>query len=891
MEHQTGRSYYRYWAKTSDPKGSDPIAHLLPYHALDVAAVGQVLLQNDPLLRARFAPLGMTDEDLDTFLSFLLATHDIGKFSTPAFQAMAPDVVRHLRGEVVHLNSDAHHSTLGYALWTEYLWDAATDAGCFGFDEQIDIDDWQYFPFLRAVCGHHGTPPEDLFGGGAFSAEDREAALAFVEDCATLFFSGRSVPLWPDRALIDGAKTLSWLMAGLCVLADWIGSDRTYFGYRDTPLPLIDYWATALEQADEAVRAKGAVPTTPSTEEGLAALFPEIFPTHAPTDLQAHLAACPLRPGPHLFIIEDATGSGKTEAAATLAHRLMARGEGEGIYIALPTMATANAMYGRIAAAADHLFVDDTYSLVLAHSASHLYQTMQAYLDGTTPGKKKAASPGSVWLSDRRKKALLAQVGVGTIDQALLGVLPVRHQSLRLLGLARNILVVDEVHACDPYMHELLRKLLEFQAGFGGSAILLSATLSELQRRDLVGSFAHGAGWPAPGLSKKDCYPLVTHLSEAGAKEQVCTADGERRVAVSLTSSVAEAEAAIVAAAGAGRCACWVRNTVDDAVDAYLRLKARLPSGTVHLFHARFALGDRLRIEKEALDRFGKSTVQPRAGHVLIATQVVEQSLDLDFDLMVSDLAPIDRLIQRAGRIHRHDRGERGEARLIVLSPPPVDDPGREWYRTLFKGGAAVYPDHARLWLTTRLLAEHGEIVIPRDARPLIEGVYGEESEQAIPEGLRRTAAEVQGAEHADASFALENALKIKTAYSATGGLWASDTRTPTRLGDPTVTLRLARWDGTKLTPWAEGPDPAAAWDLSQMSVRASWIGGQAPFDPALDEAVARAAETMPELGRTVVIVPLSPHDATWEGQALNGAENAILIRYSEETGLVNRKV
>ncbi|MBP2146365.1 CRISPR-associated endonuclease/helicase Cas3 [Methanofollis sp. W23] len=891
MEHQTDRPYYRYWAKTPNEEESAPIAHLLPYHALDVAAVGQVLLQNDPILRARFAPLGMEDEDLNAFLSFLLATHDIGKFSTPAFQAMAPEVVRHLRDEEVHLTSDAHHSTLGYTLWTEYLWDATTDAGCFGFDEPIDIDDWQYFPFLRAVCGHHGTPPENFFGTGTFSAEDREAALAFVEDCATLFFSGRAVPLQPDKDLVKDAKTLSWILAGLCVLADWIGSDRTYFGYRDTPLPLIEYWATALEQADRAVRAKGAVPTTPSTNEGLAALFPEIFPAHTPTDLQTHLATRPLGSGPHLFIIEDATGSGKTEAAVSLAHRLMARGEGEGIYIALPTMATANAMYSRIAEAADHLFVDDTYSLVLAHSASHLYQTMQTYLDGTTPGEKKPASPGSVWLSDRRKKALLAQVGVGTIDQALLGVLPVRHQSLRLLGLARNILVVDEVHACDPYMHELLRKLLEFQASFGGSAILLSATLPERQRRDLAGSFARGAGWPAPGLSKKDCYPLVTHLSGVGTEEQVCKANGERRVAVSLTCSVTEAETAIVAAADAGRCACWVRNTVDDAIDAYLRLKARLPPGTVHLFHARFALGDRLRIEKEALDRFGKSTVQPRAGHVLIATQVVEQSLDLDFDLMVTDLAPIDRLIQRAGRIHRHDRGERGEARIIVLSPPPVDDPGREWYRTFFRGGAAVYPDHARLWLTARLLAERGEIVIPRDARPLIEGVYGEESEQAIPEGLRRTAAEVQGAEHADASFALENALKIRTAYSATGGLWASDTRTPTRLGDPTVTLRLARWDGTRLSPWADGPDPTAAWDLSQISVRASWVGGQAPLDPTLDEAVVRATETMPDRGRTVVIVPLSAHDAVWEGPALDGAENAILIRYSEEIGLVNRKV
>src|SRR5690606_35007452 len=143
----------------------------------------------------------------------------------------------------------------------------------------------------------------------------------------------------------------------------------------------------------------------------------------------------------------------------------------------------------RVEKVAERLFQDNTYSTVLAHSASRLYDAIKTYLEGEKE-ERRYNSFGAAWLADNRKKALLAQVGVGTIDQALLAILPVRHQSLRLLGLSRNILIVDEVHACDPYMHKLLQRLLEFHGAMGGSAILLSATLPANQRKQLVESFA-----------------------------------------------------------------------------------------------------------------------------------------------------------------------------------------------------------------------------------------------------------------------------------------------------------------------------------------------------------------------------------------------------------------
>lgn len=875
-------TYFHYWGKSRTENEQDSL-HLLPYHALDVAAVGSVILGSDALLRERITSvLQITEDQARTLIPFLLAIHDIGKFSTPSFQLKEPSPVWTLQG-VKGEYIPKYHSDLGFALWNERLWQRVVEEDLISLGENLDDEEWldSLFPLLKAVCGHHGTPPQEVnLFRRSFLPADIKATEEFVRDCAALFFGDDAMPLPVDEPISNRA---SWLLAGFCILCDWIGSDCDYFRYSQEYIPLPQYWTTALKTAERAVREKGIIPARPSREQGLETLFPAIFPENTPTELQRYCASCTLGAAPHLFIIEDITGSGKTEAAVTLAHRMMAQGAAEGIYFALPTMATANAMYGRINRTSDALFENRSYSRVLAHSASRLYESTQRFL-----GEKSGAkNPGTAWLSDNRKKALLAQVGVGTVDQALLSILPVRHQSLRLIGLARNILIVDEVHACDSYMHKLLQVLLEFHAAFGGSAILLSATMTRQQREDLSRSFARGAGWAARTLTSGD-YPLLTHLSPAvPPDEHPFAAAREKRVAVSLISSREEAEAALIETARTGGCACWVRNTVDDSVEAYLRLKAELPPGTVRLFHARFALADRLEIERAVTDTFGKSsTPEMRAGQILVATQVVEQSLDLDFDLMVSDLAPIDLLIQRAGRVHRHDRGPRGEARLIVLSPPAIEDPGAAWYASLFPGGAWVYDDHARLWLTARILEETGEIVVPRDARALIERVFGPESEGAIPNGLRKAAAEVRGKESADASFAAESALRLKKGYVMTEGQWQSDTRTPTRLGEPTVTLRLARWDGEVVRPWADAPELRAAWDLSQVGVRETYTATEAVFAPPLAEAVRRAKALMADEGKNAVIVPLHSSGEDWEGRAVNRSGKEIILRYHQEIGL-----
>ena len=287
--------------------------------------------------------------------------------------------------------------------------------------------------------------------------------------------------------------------------------------------------------------------------------------------------------------------------------------------------------------------------------------------------------------------------------------------------------------------------------------------------------------------------------------------------------------------------------------------------------------------EGGALGPFGKKMTETRAGQT-IATQVVEQSLDLDFDFMVSDLAPIDRIIQRAGRLHRHERGNRGVAHLLILSPEAISDPDENWYRTFFPRGAAVYEDHARLWLTARILSRERKITIPGDAHPFIEAVFGKESDAAIPSGFLNLAAEVRGGEYADASFASENALRLKSGYVETGGMWKDDSRTPTRLGEPSVTLRLARWDGERLCPWADEVDPRAAWDLSQVSVREKQVARPTKFTGPLADAVTKAVARM--RGWDTVIVPLQFENGIWTGFAQSLGERSVFITYDRRRGL-----
>jgi len=356
----------------------------------------------------------------------------------------------------------------------------------------------------------------------------------------------------------------------------------------------------------------------------------------------------------------------------------------------------------------------------------------------------------------------------------------------------------------------------------------------------------------------------------------------------------------ITEASGEGRCVCWIRNTVHDALQGYNDLRSRIPTENLLLFHARFAMGDRLHIEKAVRAAFGKdSTERERKGMVLVATQVVEQSLDLDFDVLVTDLPPMDLLIQRSGRLHRHIRDKKGNplpgagkgdrrkgACLYVHSPLPRDDAGADWYEKAFPKGAYVYPNHGSLWLTARLLEDKGVLRIPDESRELIEAVFSGTTEYATPEPLYQRDLEAEAKWQAERSLAYINMLKLEEGYSATPNQWLEDMQTPTRLGGIESTVRLARWNGSELRPWYADSD--FPWDMSQVSINSNLVSGEADHGKYLGEAVNRLKQELPDKGKwSILVVMEQREDGKWQGFGKDRHGKPVVLVYDKTAGLI----
>jgi CRISPR-associated endonuclease/helicase Cas3 len=686
--------------------------------------------------------------------------------------------------------------------------------------------------------------------------------------------------------LYEKFKQISWLIAGLSVAADWIGSNQNWFPYSDKAIPLEVYWTQhALPFANKAVTESGLTGIKPSSFSGMQGLFPMIS---TPTPLQHLVENLEIGKEQQLFIVEEVTGGGKTEAALTLAHRLMAEGMADGLFMALPTMATANAMHARVRGMYRRLFFECANpSLILTHSFSKMTLELERSnrRDGGYGKDDQSASQDCArWLADSRKKALLANVGVGTIDQVLLAVLAVRHQSLRLFGLARKVLIADEVHACDAYVHRLLCTLLRFHAAQGGNAILLSATLPQTMRRELVEAFSEGVGGKVEAASSR-AYPLISHYASGALREHPVKARpaASRRVEIQPLHSIEEVSEKLQAVLNAGACACWVRNTVYDALQAYCDWMHLQESDCLRLFHARFALGDRLKIENEVLELFGPGSKEiDRRGKLLIATQVVEQSLDLDFDFMVSDLAPIDLIIQRAGRLQRHSRGQRSKPTLGVFMPMPDENAAKDWFSAKFPKGARVYDHHGQLWLTAKWLCERKAFVMPDDARNMIEFVYQDASQSAIPANLQPGESRADGEDRAHSSLASLNSLNIGDGYMANMLRWQDDATAPTRLGEPMVTVRFGKVIDNAIVPYYEG-NTGHDWELSQLSIRQSQVAREDPDN--LPEAVAAAKKDMPDEGRYCVLLPMRKAGEKWIGFTLNGKGGRVSFSYDSRVG------
>ncbi|WP_157679832.1 CRISPR-associated helicase/endonuclease Cas3 [Nitrosococcus watsonii] len=462
--------------------------------------------------------------------------------------------------------------------------------------------------------------------------------------------------------------------------------------------------------------------------------MPVVFPTFIPHQVQTLVESLPTEAG--LTIIEAPTGSGKTEAALAYASKLLAAGLADSIVFALPTQATANAMLKRLESIAGILFPENDSSLVLAHGKARYNPDFIALKEAVRPHTAQAREEALVqcaeWLVQSRKRVFLGQIGVCTIDQVLISVLPVKHKFVRGFGVGKSVLIVDEVHAYDSYMYGLLEAVLSQQRAGGGSAILLSATLPYPQRQQLA------AAWqPKASLEEEAPYPLVTYLGANEGPQTWRPAEAEmprpRTVGLDClrlpgASPDAGLRYHIIAAATAGAQVAVICNLVDDAqrLAKQLRAQTQVP---VDLFHARFRFRDRLAKEQQVLSQYGKEGLRDK-GRILVATQVIEQSLDLDFDWMVTQLCPVDLLFQRLGRLHRHSRPRPdgyGEPRCTVLLPEAAD----------YGPHGVIYANRRVLWRTEqRLQQANGQMTFPEAYRDWIESVYAEQAWPDEPESI-----------------------------------------------------------------------------------------------------------------------------------------------------------
>ncbi|TCV88374.1 MULTISPECIES: CRISPR-associated helicase Cas3' [Methylomonas] len=893
-------SYFHYWGKAKPETEAGPAYHLLPYHCLDVAAVGWFWLAPDkPVCKQLAAQLHVEPEWLQCWFTFCLALHDLGKFAR-AFQGLRTDLSDNLVKQNPRMTYAERHDSLGFALWQDVL--EAKLAERYMANENdgawiAKIESW-----LEIVTGHHGMPPNrsgSIRISNFFEAEDEQAAFTYLQDLADWLLKDFDFQPLLDKNLYKRLRPLSWQFAGIAVLADWQGSNQQYFEYCDKPMPLAEYWQnTALVNADQALTGLPEAPKI-GQFEAIQKLFPFI---QQPTPLQQYAANESLTDLPQLFILEDVTGAGKTEAALILTQRLMAKGLADGLYIGLPTMATANAMYQRLGKVYRHFYqATQQPSLVLAHGARELSQDfrdsvllaeqVQTDTDYQTGHAEKdqelsATAYCNAWLADSRKKALLADVGVGTLDQALLAVLPARHQSLRLLGLGRKVLLVDEVHAYDSYMQKLLSALLEAHARQGGSAILLSATLPQTMRENLVAAFHRGLDQAPPNIACPAAYPLATHTPAETVERGINTrAEVKRTVNVQRLNGEDLVLAKVRKAAEQGQCVCWIRNTVKSAWQAYQNLlNSGIQAERLSLFHSRFAMIDRQAIESRTLQIFGDhSNHESRKGQILIATQVVEQSLDLDFDVLISDLAPIDLLIQRAGRLRRHIRDEqgnrirevdaedgRGMPVFYLYAPEPVLDADANWLEPEHAGTQAVYPHVGQLWLSVRLL-EKGCFTMPDDARELIEGVYADEAQARIPLALQEASFDAEGKAMVQRSMADLNVLKLEKGYTwKSSDNWDEETKIPTRLTEEeSISVALAVLVDGRLKPYADVE--RYPWAMSTIKLpEREWKKASRQIAEALNQQI-EALKNEHKALRWLDVLPLV------DGQSLYSAMNGFV--------------
>ena len=843
-----------------------PATHRLVDHMTDVAAVMHRLLKLPSVLRALQRAAGRNLNDSDhARLAVLAFLHDIGKANT-GFQ------VRYWSSSAERPpgwhTPPCGHGPQGWGLFDDALNGMHWPQRILAHLPVDAMNDWGdgWLNLLHASISHHGRPVQSEGHSNQWAPVQHAGQVLYDPAQAVGAISAEMQAQYPQAFTNDGpelpdAPAFAHLFAGLVQLADWLGSDTRpgFFPYtqseeiRSKTAPALAQQALTaigLEAGDVALR-----------QQRTRADFAQAFNVPAPRPMQAAMADSSLGP---VVVLEAETGSGKTEAALWRFLHLWRAGQVDALYFALPTRVAATQLYERVLD-----FVQRTWNVAppvvvralpgYTAADSHGYQALPGFqvLWHDEPQDKDAERR---WAAEHPKRYLAAPIAVGTVDQALLGALQLKHAHLRHALLARSLLVVDEVHASDAYMTRLSEHLLRAHVACGGQALLLSATLGAVARTRYLSIGARGMEAP-PTLAQAQAlaYPAISHRSAGGPQLQAVEGNPRQKTihwqTLDCIAAPERIAALAVAAAAQGARVLVVRNTVPAAIATLQAVEALAAaqavdclfkvSGVSTLHHSRFSRQDRPLLDVQVQEQIGKQR-SPRpggAGLVVVGTQTLEQSLDIDADLLITDLCPMDVLLQRMGRLHRHARDQRPrgceQARAWVLTPAGHDlspllqrqSHGLGPIRLKNQPMGGVYIDLRTLEATRRLIDAAATRSIPADNRTLVECATHSEALDAIAQEMGadwlKFGQEYEGALAATKTMANLHTLAFDRPFG--------DQLFPTEQGS--IGSRLGAAD--RLVVFDPAPPGPFGQPVQQLALRHHLLAPQLPADAQPDSVQA----------------------------------------------------
>jgi CRISPR-associated endonuclease/helicase Cas3 len=762
------------WAKTvKDAQGREIPGISVRDHCLNVGCMAEALIERLPATPQALLPPGVAT---------LAALHDIGKVS-PGFQQQCP-AWRERNASWFHV--DAGYQTRHALVSERFLLQATNDC----------------LPrAAMAIGAHHGSLQG--YGNAGVIGEGlwHDARMGLVREMEAQFG-----PL-PGQDLRDDAT--AWLLAGLIAVADWIASDERRFSPENLgPLLKAEQQRVAEQAVVQLALAVADLAGGNTFEE----VFADRLAGSRPRPLQRKVLEMPTVE-PAVYVIEDAMGSGKTEAALWLAYRLMAGGHARGLAFALPTRVTSDRIHRRVEAFLKHVSPGSVSMLVHGQAWLRDMPAIHASQKDGDDDEEDAAKAARKWFASTRR-GLLAPFAVGTVDQALLAVMAAKWFFVRQFGLAGKVVVLDEVHSYDLYTGTLIRELVRQLRNLKATPVILSATLTARQKADLLGDAPPSAAEtevPYPALTaRRGGEPPRLLDVQCGPKER-----REKRVrivpvAVPSLDEPDEVVSLAVRLAEENRNVVWIRNTVRHAQESYRKLNAtrRGTDYEIGLLHSRFPAFQRAgRPDLNDLDRLKRLNLheerwlwmlgkpeaprgdaRPQAS-ILVSTQVVEQSVDIDADVLITDLAPTDMLLQRLGRLHRHDRGDRGQPTVYLIVPQVLmagaDRLSTEDIRQALGPVGRVYDPYVllRTWEQWR---GRETVALPRDIRCILEATYADAADE--PQAWRELREALERKKQALQGRAL-NAADVRN-----NPLGPDTEGFGTRLGQPQLLLLMLRY-------------------------------------------------------------------------------------------------